>query len=160
AGSWQPRDGPGRSSIRRARPCGSPTSWCSQAAPRARSTPRRCDGFSSRRTSGSRSISGSDRTRRGPWAPTSRPNTCASMPNTPRRDVLVLKIGGSVGAETDAALDAAVALNDGGHSLVVVHGGGPAVGEWAERLGMDTRFVRGLRVTDPATRDLAMAVLG
>jgi acetylglutamate kinase len=72
----------------------------------------------------------------------------------------VLKIGGSVGAETDAALDAAVALNDGGHSLVVVHGGGPAVGEWAERLGMDTRFVRGLRVTDPDTRDLALAILG
>jgi acetylglutamate kinase len=82
------------------------------------------------------------------------------MPNTPRRDVLVLKIGGSVGAETDAALDAAVALNDGGHSLVVVHGGGPMLGEWAERLGMDTRFVRGLRVTDPDTRDLALAVLG
>ena len=72
----------------------------------------------------------------------------------------MLKIGGSVGAETDAALDAAVALNDGGHSLVVVHGGGPAVGEWAERLGMDTRFVRGLRVTDPDTRDLALAILG
>src|SRR3989442_13337091 len=81
------------------------------------------------------------------------------MPNTPRRDVLVLKIGGSVGAETDAALDAVVSLCDGGHSLVVVHGGGPAVGEWAERLGMGTRFVRGLRVTDPDTRDLALAVL-
>src|SRR3989442_555239 len=82
------------------------------------------------------------------------------MPSTPRRDVLVLKIGGSVGAETDAALDAVVALCDGGHSLVVVHGGGPMVGQWAERLGMDTRFVRGLRVSDPDTRDLALAVLG
>src|SRR2546422_2737862 len=82
------------------------------------------------------------------------------MPNTPRRDVLVLKIGGSVGAETDAALDAVVSLCDGGHSLVVVHGRGPAVGEWAERLGMDTRFLRGLRVTDPQMRDLALAVLG
>src|SRR2546422_9652042 len=79
------------------------------------------------------------------------------MPNTPRRDVLVLKIGGSVGAETDAALDAVVSLCDGGHSLVVGHGGGPAVGEWAERLGMDTRFVRGVRGTDPDTRDLALA---
>src|SRR5204862_7750387 len=44
--------------------------------------------------------------------------------------------------------------------LVVVHGGGPIVGEWADRLGMETRFVRGLRVTDPETRDLALAVLG
>jgi len=58
----------------------------------------------------------------------------------------VLKIGGSVGVETDAALDAVVALNDAGHPLVVVHGGGPLVGDWAERLGMETRFVRGLRL--------------
>ena len=82
------------------------------------------------------------------------------MPTTPRSDIVVLKIGGSVGPELAASLDAAVALADGGHRLVVVHGGGPLVGEWAERLGMETRFVRGLRVTDEATRDLALAVLG
>src|SRR3989475_9287062 len=82
------------------------------------------------------------------------------MPTTPRKDLLVLKIGGSVGAEDDAALDAVVALNDAGHPLVVVHGGGPLVGDWAERLGMETRFVRGLRVSDSDTRDVALAVLG
>jgi acetylglutamate kinase len=82
------------------------------------------------------------------------------MPTTPRKDLLVLKIGGSLGAETDAALDAVVALNDAGHPLVVVHGGGPLVGDWAGRLGMETRFLRGLRITDPDTRDLALAVLG
>ena len=72
----------------------------------------------------------------------------------------MLKIGGSVGAEDYAALDAVVSLNDAGHPLVVVHGGGPLVGEWAERLGMETRFVRGLRVSDASTRDVALAVLG
>jgi len=82
------------------------------------------------------------------------------MPNTPRSDVLVLKIGGSVGADAQAALDAVVGLHDAGHPLVVLHGGGPLVGEWAERLGHSTRFVRGLRVTDGPTRDLALAVLG
>jgi acetylglutamate kinase len=82
------------------------------------------------------------------------------MPTTPRKDLLVLKIGGSVGVEADAPLDAVVALNDAGHPVVVVHGGGPLVGEWADRLGMETRFVRGLRVTDAETRDLALAVLG
>lgn len=82
------------------------------------------------------------------------------MPTTPRSDVLVLKIGGSVGLETDGAIEGIVALADGGHPLVVVHGGGPLVGEWAERLGLETRFLRGLRVTDEATRDLALAVLG
>ena len=65
-----------------------------------------------------------------------------------------------MGVEDDAAVDAVVALNDAGHPLVVVHGGGPLVGEWAERLGMETRFVRGLRVSDAETRDVALAVLG
>src|SRR3989440_8986886 len=82
------------------------------------------------------------------------------MPTTPRKDLLVLKIGGSVGAEDDTALDAVVAINDAGHPMVVVHGGGPLVGEWAERLGIETRFVRGLRVSDAGTRDVALAVLG
>ena len=82
------------------------------------------------------------------------------MPTTPRSDAVVLKVGGSVGSESDAALDAVVAISDAGHPLVVVHGGGPLVGEWAERLGMKTRFIRGLRVTDADTRDLALAVLG
>src|SRR5207245_9416660 len=62
--------------------------------------------------------------------------------------------------EDSAARDAIPSLNDGGHSLVIVHGGGPLVGEWATKLGHETKFVRGLRVTDEPTRDLALAVLG
>jgi acetylglutamate kinase len=75
-------------------------------------------------------------------------------------DVVVLKIGGSVAGEDAAALDAIAALHDSGHSLVVVHGGGPLLDEWAGRLGLKTSFLRGLRVTDEPTRDLALAVLG
>ena len=75
-------------------------------------------------------------------------------------DVVVLKIGGSVAGEDVAALDAIASLHDGGHSLVVVHGGGPLVNEWAAKLGHETTFVRGLRVTDEPTRDIALAVLG
>ena len=82
------------------------------------------------------------------------------MPNTPRSDVIVLKIGGSVGVASDPSVDAVVALHDAGYRLVVIHGGGPLVDEWAERLGLGTRFLRGLRVTDEPTRDLALAVLG
>jgi acetylglutamate kinase len=40
-------------------------------------------------------------------------------------DVLVLKIGGRVLGEEAAALAVVTALHDSGHSLVVVHGGGP-----------------------------------
>jgi acetylglutamate kinase len=75
-------------------------------------------------------------------------------------DLVVLKIGGSVMGEDAASLDVIGSLFDGGHGLAVVHGGGPLVGEWATRLGYETKFVRGLRVTDEPTRDLALAVLG
>ena len=72
---------------------------------------------------------------------------------------VVLKIGGSVAGQDDAALGLVAALHDGGLPLVVVHGGGPLVGEWAARVGLESRFERGLRVTDAPTRDVAVAVL-
>ena len=75
-------------------------------------------------------------------------------------DLIVLKIGGSVAGEDAAALDSIASLHDAGHSLAIVHGGGPLVGEWATQLGYETKFVKGLRVTDEKTRDLALAVLG
>jgi len=75
-------------------------------------------------------------------------------------DLIVLKIGGSVAGEDIAALDSIASLHDAGHSLAIVHGGGPLVGEWATQLGYETKFIKGLRVTDEKTRDLALAVLG
>jgi acetylglutamate kinase len=76
------------------------------------------------------------------------------------REIVVLKVGGSVAEEADAIVAALASLYDAGRPLVVVHGGGPLIGEWSERFGIATRFVRGLRVTDAATRDVALAVLG
>lgn len=76
------------------------------------------------------------------------------------REIVVLKVGGSVAEETDASVAQAVSLHDAGRPLVVVHGGGRLIGEWSERFGLETRFVRGLRVTDAPTRDVALAVLG
>ena len=75
------------------------------------------------------------------------------------REAVVLKVGGSIASEDDAALDLVASLHDSGRPLVVVHGGGPLVGEWATKLGLETKFERGLRVTDPPTRDVALAVL-
>ncbi|MGH2378361.1 MAG: acetylglutamate kinase [Candidatus Limnocylindria bacterium] len=74
------------------------------------------------------------------------------------RATVVLKVGGSLG-ESEATVAQVAALHDGGRPLVVVHGGGPLVGEWSRRAGLETRFVRGLRVTDEPTRDVAIAVL-
>jgi acetylglutamate kinase len=43
---------------------------------------------------------------------------------------------------------------------VVVHGGGPQIGEIMQRLGLQPRFVEGLRVTDADTMDVVDMVLG
>ena len=43
---------------------------------------------------------------------------------------------------------------------VVVHGGGPQIGRLLERIGKETRFVEGMRVTDSETMDVVEMVLG
>jgi acetylglutamate kinase len=47
-----------------------------------------------------------------------------------------------------------------GMNPVVVHGGGPQIGELLGRLGIESRFVDGQRVTDAATMDVVEMVLG
>jgi acetylglutamate kinase len=46
-----------------------------------------------------------------------------------------------------------------GAPAVVVHGGGAEVSAWCDRLAVAPRFLDGLRVTDPATLEVAVAVL-
>ena len=43
---------------------------------------------------------------------------------------------------------------------VIVHGGGPQIGDLLERLGKESKFVQGLRVTDRETMDVVQMVLG
>lgn len=83
------------------------------------------------------------------------------MPSGATGDVrpIVLKVGGSVASELASTVEAVAALADRGRPVVVVHGGGPAIGEWSAKVGIASRFVRGLRVTDEPTRDVALAVL-
>ena len=47
-----------------------------------------------------------------------------------------------------------------GMNPVVVHGGGPQIGELLDRLGIPTKFIDGMRVTDAATMDVVQMVLG
>jgi len=58
---------------------------------------------------------------------------------------LLVKVGGSL-REAEALLDELAAYPG---PLVLVHGGGPEIGAWLARLGMESRFVGGLRVTPP-----------
>ena len=75
---------------------------------------------------------------------------------------LVVKIGGKAAEDTRGRRRLArqiVELQRAGHSVVVVHGGGSALTRTLERLGIPTEFYQGLRVTDVATRDVALMVL-
>ena len=69
---------------------------------------------------------------------------------------LTIKLGGTAGAYA-ASLDVLVQRAEPG--WVLVHGGGGEVGDWSRRLGIEPRAVDGLRVTDPATLEIAVAVL-
>ncbi len=75
---------------------------------------------------------------------------------------VVIKYGGA--AMTDAQLKEefardVVLLKYVGMNPVVVHGGGPDITAYMERLGMDVRFEQGLRVSDEATVEVAKMVL-
>jgi acetylglutamate kinase len=47
-----------------------------------------------------------------------------------------------------------------GHEILVIHGGGKIFTSTLARMGIESRFVNGLRVTDRETRDVAMMVFG
>lgn len=76
--------------------------------------------------------------------------------------VVVVKYGGAAmeraGLSRSFAEDVALLQHAGIHP-VIVHGGGPQVTELARRLGIETTFVDGLRVTDEATLEVATMVL-
>ncbi|MCI3949554.1 MAG: argB [Acidimicrobiales bacterium] len=76
--------------------------------------------------------------------------------------VVVVKYGGNAMGD-EAALarfaEDVVLLHSAGLKIVVVHGGGPQIGELMTRLGKVPAFVDGLRVTDAETLDIARMVL-
>jgi acetylglutamate kinase len=75
---------------------------------------------------------------------------------------IVIKYGGSTmeeeGLRRNFALDV-VLLKYIGLNPVVVHGGGPQIGEMLTRLGKKSEFVEGMRVTDRETMDVVEMVL-
>jgi acetylglutamate kinase len=74
--------------------------------------------------------------------------------------VVVVKYGGgAIGEDLSLFAQDAVLLHSVGLRVVVVHGGGPQIGELMDRLGKVPQFVDGLRVTDAETLDIARMVL-
>jgi len=75
---------------------------------------------------------------------------------------VVIKIGGQSAEEKSRRRQLArqiAELSHAGHHVVVVHGGGKTLTETLQRMGIQTEFHSGLRVTNAATRDVALMVL-
>jgi acetylglutamate kinase len=75
----------------------------------------------------------------------------------------VVKIGGSLleaGDAGGAALDQVAAAWERGEAILLVHGGGGELSRWLGRLGIESRFVDGQRVTTAETLPVALMVLG
>jgi acetylglutamate kinase len=76
--------------------------------------------------------------------------------------VVVVKFGGNAMGDADAMASFAqdiVLMRQVGVNPVVVHGGGPMINDLLGRLGIESRFVRGKRVTDQATIEVVEMVL-
>jgi acetylglutamate kinase len=77
-------------------------------------------------------------------------------------ETVVIKYGGAAMTDPDLKEEFArdvVLLKYVGMNPVVVHGGGPDITRYMERLGMEVKFVEGLRVSDEATVEVAKMVL-
>ena len=78
------------------------------------------------------------------------------------RKIVVIKYGGS--AMLDEELKAnvikdAVLLKLVGFKPIIVHGGGKEISKWVGKVGMEAKFINGLRVTDAQTMEIAEMVL-
>lgn len=76
---------------------------------------------------------------------------------------IVIKYGGN--AMTDEGLKHSFArdivlLKQVGINPVIVHGGGPQIGSLLEKIGKESHFIEGMRVTDTETMDVVQMVLG
>lgn len=76
--------------------------------------------------------------------------------------IVVVKYGGNAMTNNelkDAVMNDIVLLSLVGIRVVLVHGGGPEINDMLRRLGIESRFVNGLRYTDEATIDVVKMVL-
>ena len=79
------------------------------------------------------------------------------------RKVIVVKYGGSAMVDEDLkkrVIEDVTLLKLVGFKPIIVHGGGKEISNMVNRLGMEPKFMNGLRVTDEATMEVAEMVLG
>ncbi|MEZ0323663.1 MAG: acetylglutamate kinase [Hydrogenothermaceae bacterium] len=83
--------------------------------------------------------------------------------STFRGKTFVIKYGGNAMDKADlrdAFAQDIVMLKFIGINPVIVHGGGPQIGSYLKKMGLESKFIGGLRVTDKETMDIVEMVLG
>ena len=79
------------------------------------------------------------------------------------RKVIVIKYGGSAMVDENLkkrVIEDVTLLKLVGFKPIIVHGGGKEISRWVSKVGMEPKFINGLRVTDEPTMELAEMVLG
>src|SRR5581483_5353662 len=76
-----------------------------------------------------------------------------------KHKTFVVKLGGSTLEHQQAVLQDIIWLHELGVKVVLVHGGGPSITAWLQKLHIPTRFEQGLRVTDAQTLEVVRMVL-
>src|SRR6202158_2124216 len=76
---------------------------------------------------------------------------------------MVVKVAGALlddAAAMETLARQVAQLAHQGHEILIVHGGGKIFTATLKRMGIESKFVNGLRLTDRETRDVAVMVLG
>src|SRR5258708_19247622 len=76
---------------------------------------------------------------------------------------MVVKVAGALlddAAAMETLARQVAQLAQQGHEILIVHGGGKIFTGTLKRMGIESKFVNGLRITDRETRDVAVMVLG
>ena len=76
-----------------------------------------------------------------------------------KHKMFVAKLGGSTLEYQRTVLQDLIWLHELGVKVVLVHGGGPSITAWLQKLHIPTRFEQGLRVTDAQTLEVVRMVL-
>lgn len=79
------------------------------------------------------------------------------------RKIIVVKYGGSAMVDEELkknVIKDVTLLKLVGFKPIIVHGGGKEISSWVNKVGMEPKFINGLRVTDKETMEIAEMVLG
>lgn len=79
------------------------------------------------------------------------------------KKTIIIKYGGNAMVDENLKSSFAkdvVLMKSIGMNPIVVHGGGPQIGDTLKKIGKETKFIDGMRVTDSETMDIVEMVLG